>query len=85
MRKYNYYRKLKQSRQLPVYQRTIKDGDIVIQKVPLNEFGNPTIPYDVIYAYHKTLKDKLPKNIVVTTVMEIEVISKVDVELKSEF
>lgn len=78
MRVYNHCRSLKKSRLLPTYQRTIKDGDVIIQKVPVDEFGQPIFSYDILQAYHKVLVKTFPKNKVITTLMDIEVLSKID-------
>lgn len=80
------YNKIKsQRRPLRREQMTIKDGDVIVQYVPMNEYGETLVSYDLAKLYHKALTQKFPNNIVVTTPLEIEVISKVDVELKSEF
>lgn len=85
MRRSLYNRIKSQRRPLRREQMTIKDGDVIVQYVPMNEYGNPSMDRDVVKIYHKTLKNLFPNNTILTTPLEIEVISKTDIELKSEF
>lgn len=85
MRRRLYNRIKSQRKPLRREQMTIKDGDVIVQHLPINEDGIILIDYNLAKIYHKSLEQKFPNNIVLTTPLEIEVISKVDVELKSEF
>lgn len=82
-RAYNRIRSNK--RPLRTKQMTIKDGDVIVQYLPMNEDGIILVDFKLAKEYHRTMERKFPNNIILTTPLEIEVISKVDVELKSEF
>lgn len=85
MRRRLYNRIKSQRKPLRREQMTIKDGDVIVQYLPINEDGIILIDYNLAKIYHKSLEQKFPNNIILTTPLEIEVISKTDIELKSEF
>lgn len=80
MRRRLYNRLKSQRRPLRREQMTIKDGDAIVQYIPMNEYGRPLIDHDCAKLFHKSLKQQFPNNNVITTPLEIEVISKVDVK-----
>lgn len=80
MRRRLYNRIKSQRRPLRREQMTIKDGDVIVQYIPIDECGTPLISYDVAMMHHRALQHEFPDNIILTTPLEIGVISKVDVE-----
>lgn len=80
MRRRLYNRIKTQRRPLRQEQMTIKDGDVIVQYLPTNEFGDVLVSLRVATQYHKQLEQRFPNNVILTTPLEIEVISKVEVE-----
>lgn len=80
MRRRLYNRIKSNRRPLRQEQMTIKDGDVIIQYLPINEFGDILMEFDIAKAYHKQTSQMFPNNIVLTTPLEIEVVSKIDAE-----
>lgn len=68
MRLHNYYRNRgKKTRKSSIEILSVKEGDIVIQKMPTDRDGNPAWTFEVAQAYHKALKSILPQGVKVYT------------------
>lgn len=80
MRRRLYNRIKSNRRPLRQEQMTIKDGDVIIQYLPINEDGIVMVDFKLAKEYHRVMEQKFPNNIILTTPLEIEVVSKIDTE-----
>ena len=56
---------------------SVKDGDIVVVKFPLDEkIGKPLIDFNVLTQYHEAIKEVFTGCRVITSPLDINIISK---------
>lgn len=68
MRLHNYYRNRgKKVKKSSIEILSVKEGDIVIQKMPTDRDGRPVLSFEVVKAYHEALKSTLPQGVKVYT------------------
>jgi len=68
-----FYRKIKNSRDRIKDVKVIKYGDVIIQKLPIDENGLCLVDFALACEYHKRLVEAFPNNTVRSTPYDLEI------------